>query len=90
MSELIKIVLCKYNPFRDGVQNNGVIIEITEPVEKHTAPLSTLEEVKKFYENQSSVLADALFNHLPQGTCDRLLIKLMQKKTSLYVGKTES
>ncbi len=43
-------------------------------------------EAKEFYTLQAMQLSEALFNSLPQGTMDRLLIEMIKHKASLYVG----
>ena len=48
----------------------------------------SLEDVGKHFDEQATLLEQALYNSLPQGTYDRLAIKLMSRKVSLYVGIT--
>ncbi len=81
------IKVAKFDPLHNKVAEDTVI-SITESLPEYRK--GTIQDTLAYYENQADMIADALFNSLPQGTFDRLLIKLMQRKTSLYRGKTES
>lgn len=48
------------------------------------------EELEITYDLDARALANALFYSLPQGTFDRLIIKLMKRKTSIYRGLTQA
>ncbi|HEC60709.1 hypothetical protein LCGC14_0831570 [marine sediment metagenome] len=48
------------------------------------------ETIEEAYNHDADLLSRALFYSLPQGTFDRLLIKLMKRKTSSYRGITRS
>ena len=77
-----------YNPFpHQGVPPDTTIIIKGDPPEFHGP--DALEQHQKFYEQQAADLLDALYNSLPQGTFDRLGMAFMQKKVSLYRGRTE-
>jgi len=83
-----KIFLAKADPL--GEQKiEDTVINITREISDFTH-LRELEVFRNFYNDQANGLADALFDSLPQGTFDRLLIALMKRKTSLYMGKTVS
>ena len=47
-------------------------------------------DVEEIYNEDAESLAWALFYSLPQGTFDRLIIKLMKRKVNLYRGLTRS
>jgi len=51
-------------------------------------PDRTQANVEAFYYDQAKILAKALFGSLPQGTLERLIIELMEKKVSVYRGLT--
>lgn len=59
-------------------------------VEAETPEFASLHQAEAYYAAEADRLAEALFGSLPQGTLDRLLIHLMQRKLSLYRGVTES
>ena len=59
-----------------------MFISISADLPKH----KTLEDSENYYDTQAIQLEDALYNVLPQGVFDRLTIKLMERKTSLYRG----
>ncbi len=59
-------------------------------IQNDTPDFKDLKQGEAYYEEQAATLADGLFDSLPQGTYDRLVIKLMTKKTSLYAGRTAS
>lgn len=84
-----EVKVAKFDPLQNQTAEDTVI-SIAEDYPISLNNDRTTEELVAYYENQAELIADALFNSLPQGTCDRLLIKLMQHKTSLYRGKTES
>lgn len=52
--------------------------------------LKTLEEMQNYYDNQARILAEALTKALPQGIIEPLMIRLMEKRVSLYVGVMEN
>ncbi len=84
------IKVAKFDPLHNKVAED-TIISITEALPAIISKcIMPIEEVEEYFEAQADQIADALFNSLPQGTLDRLHIKLMQHKTSLYQGKTES
>ena len=44
---------------------------------------STLEGSRTLYQRDAQQLAEALFQHLPGGTIDQLLVELMQRRACL-------
>jgi len=46
------------------------------------------EELELAFDLDAGCLAKALFYSLPEGTLDKLIIKLMKRKTSVYRGIT--
>lgn len=45
---------------------------------------------RAYYDTEAKMIADGLFDALPQGTLDRILIHFMQRKLSLYRGLTNT
>jgi hypothetical protein len=43
---------------------------------------ATLAEAQLVYDSEAVLLADALVNHLPQATLDRVLLRLMERKVN--------
>ena len=84
--EVRRIFLCAFDPLFEQ-QPKKVVISITEDLPESRL-LKCLDDAHSFHEHQASVLADALFHSLPQGTLDRLLMKLMAHKVSVYRGMT--
>lgn len=84
------VKIAKFDPFHHEMAEDTVISITEDNPDLHDIDYKTLEDVAAYFENQATMLSDALYNSLPQGTFDRLLIKLMQHKTSLYRGKTGS
>ena len=77
--------VCKANPLLERcleIEGQAIIIDSKIP------DCLTLDECKIFHEKQARLIDDALFNSLPQGTYDLLGIKFMQRKVSLYQGRT--
>lgn len=68
-----------------NVKPKNVKIIISDVI--HT--FDNIEEAEQFYQDQAEQLAGILFSSLPQGTLDRFLIVLMQRKLSLYRGLTD-
>ena len=77
--------ICKANSFRKigGIEGQAICIDNKIPEEM------TLEASKLFHARQAHLINEALSETLPQGTYDRLGIMFMQKKLSLYQGRTE-
>jgi hypothetical protein len=86
---VIEVTVCKADKLLDREEIpevEGAVIHITEKMPEHT----NLEDAEWFHDKQAHQIADALFKSLPQGTCDRILIHLMERKLSLYRGVTIS
>ena len=81
----MKIKLNKADPL-GGDEIPDVLIDISNPLPD--CMIKSLEDVKKQFDEQAELLEQALYSVLPQGTYDRLAIKLMSRKVSLYVGIT--
>ncbi len=61
-----------------------LVIEIAEEVPALKASENGyLDEYRIFYRMEGRALADALWQHLPGGTLDQLLIALLEKRASL-------
>ncbi len=84
-----KIVRPKMANGLQGTRAIPVIIAIGDPLLDFKGDIG-LDKVGSFYQAEADTLADALFNSLPQGTLDRLLIHLMKRKLSCYRGITSS
>ena len=78
--------VCKANSFNlpEGQTIKGQIIVIDDKI----PPMMDLSESDEFHEDQAGMINHALQAVLPQGTYDRLGIKFMQHKISLYQGRT--
>lgn len=74
--------------------------EKDEPVEKAVLEITLdiptlkdlsigLEKVHEMYDEEAEAIMYVLYNHLPQGTMHRLLIKMLQRYPSYYVGPGE-
>jgi hypothetical protein len=72
----------------DSLLSNIKVPDIFIDISSDLPACKTLEDSEKYYEAQAIKLEDALYNVLPQGVLDRLIIKLMERKTSLYRGIT--
>lgn len=82
---MIETKACKANPlWKDVPEIEGQTIIIDSKILDY----STLDEWKMFCEKQAEMIDEALFNSLPQATYDLLGIKFMQRKVSLYQGRT--
>lgn len=78
--------ICKANPLTkpQEIEDQAICIDQKIPEEM------TLEASRMFYDRQAYLINKALHETLPQGTYDRLGIMFMQRKVSLYQGRTES
>jgi hypothetical protein len=77
---------------------NTIILSIAEPIaDQDPEPVtiiidgklpefSDLKEAEQYYDHQASALEKGLFNALPQGVMDKVIIRLMARKVSLYRG----
>jgi len=80
------LILYKFDPLA-GQKAPGVTIEIV--AELPSMEDENLEYAAKFYDNQATLLVNALRSNLPQGVLFRVLYKLMEHyaKEVLYRGK---
>jgi len=79
-----EVKICKAGSIGDAPVE-PVIITVNEDL-----PDPTSGDVELAYDLDAGSLAQALFYSLPQGTFDRLIIKLMKRKISSYRGLTIS
>ncbi len=77
-----EVKICKADPIGE-TEVQPVTIEVN-------GTLPGPEELELAYDLDAGALANALYYSLPQGTFDRLIIKLMKRKTSVYRGITRS
>ena len=81
------VEVCKAEPIGSTEKVDNVLIYIG-----HRLPglHMDLKEIMAFYDDEAQKIADALFDHLPQGTMDRVLYKIMERKVkeSGYMGLT--
>lgn len=89
MEQIVSI--CKADPIGVNDKNSvrPVIIRITEDIPDFHGH-EALAFAREFYADEAKTLAFALFNSLPQGTLDRLIIVLMERTASLYRGTAKS
>lgn len=75
-----------------GIVPEEATIEISEqlPQVHGGADVNWRDECEGMYSGQAILLANTLYESLPQGTYDRLIIELMRKKLSVYRGVTNS
>lgn len=84
-----RIVVYKADAITDrSPEVEDCIIEISESLPEYKA--STLAEIEKFYAGEAKLIADALFDHLPQGIFEPLLVEMMRHRISLYRGVSGS
>jgi hypothetical protein len=84
------IKIAKFDPLHQETAEDTVISITEDNPGLSNNDHRSMKDMAVYYEDQADLIADALYNSLPQGTFDRLVIKLLQHKTSLYRGKTES
>jgi len=78
------IIIDKADPLTSEGETPNTTIEIVKELER----CKTLKDAEIHYEQQAELIENALFGSLPQGVYDRLIVKLMKRKTSLYRGIT--
>ncbi len=79
------IVIDKADPMLIDQKVPNILIEIVGELPDQ----KTIQDCENHHESQATLIESALFNSLPQGTYDRLGMKFMQRKVSLYRGITE-
>lgn len=73
------------------LRDTDPIYPVTVIIDQDLPPRErTIEHIEETMNDDAEALAMALFYSLPQGTLDRLLIKLMKRKVSAYRGLTKS
>lgn len=84
-----RIIVYKADALTDrSPQVEDCIIEISEKLPEHRT--LTLAEIENYYANEAMLIADALFDHLPQGIFEPLLVEMMKRRISLYRGVSGS
>ena len=68
------------------IGKDSLVVDTTIRIIGEVPNFDTLEEGTEFFTLQAMQISEALFNSLPQGTLDYLLIEIMKRKTSLYMG----
>ena len=66
----------------------GYVIEISAKLPNFDE--STLREIASYYAQEAKMIADVLFDHLPQGIFEPLLVEMMKRRISLYRGVSGS
>jgi len=64
----------------DDRQIRPVIVHITEPIPE----MESLDAAEMTYWNEADELSEALYDALPGGTFDRVLVRLMEIKATLF------
>lgn len=81
-----EIRLYKFSPLAGQIAEDTIIyIDQDLPDSRD----QTLADTEKFYQEQAKILADALFDCLPQGIIEPLTIELLKRRVSLYMGKMD-
>ena len=81
------VSLFKADPTVSGEDIAEVEIRITESCSVISNKL-THADVCRIFDLEAEKLAKVLFNSLPQGVFDRVIVELMKKKSDIYFGKT--
>ena len=69
----------------DEVESVSIVINL----EVSDGPLESLDEWKQVTQKEAEALEDALISSLPQGIYDALLIRMLERKRSLFVVPAE-
>ena len=64
-------------------------VQIVINLEVSDGPLESLDEWKQVTQKEAEALEDALISALPQGIYDALLIRMLERKRSLFVVPAE-
>ena len=65
----------------DEVESVSIVINL----EVSDGPLESLDKWKQVTQKEAEALEDALISSLPQGIYDALLIRMLERKRSLFV-----
>lgn len=94
MSTAVKTVMVHRAGDLGGRTIEPCTIYIGECIDVVLGRAATLKEAELVYEVEAARVADALFDHLPQGALERVLLRLMERKVNsgncLYKGATGS
>jgi hypothetical protein len=82
----MKSVKIKAGDSIGGVHPEPVLIEISGNVSMDTKPIKDLKEVEIYFNMEAEKLCSALLSSLPQGIIEPLVIKLLERRVSLYHG----
>lgn len=86
-----KIILPKADAMVSGKDEiESFTIEISAKIKPIIDTEISLVGVREYYDSKAHILADALTTSLPQGIMEPLIVKLMQKRISLYCGLMEN
>lgn len=69
----------------DEVESVSIVINL----EVSDGPLESLDKWKQVTQKEAEALEDALISALPQGIYDALLIRMLERKRSLFVVPAE-
>ena len=72
----------KASPIGDEIIKDGNI-SISLPLEG----AATIKDTERIMEEDARKIAKVLQNHLPQGTRQKLLIKMLQDTLNVYIGR---
>ncbi len=64
-------------------QLDDLVITATEQI-PDLSRVETLKQVAELYKIQGEKVADALFAHLPGGTVDAILARMLERRASLF------
>jgi hypothetical protein len=62
----------------------SLVVRVTEPITTPSYALDTGEELRRLYDEQGRMLAEHLWASLPGGTMDQLLVRLLERRASLF------
>lgn len=78
------IVISKAEPTVQGEPVEDAVIHIDEPMPQMFRN-GTLEQLAEWFDLQAHYLEKVLFEHLPGGTYDHLVSKMLERKASHFV-----
>lgn len=79
------VPICIAQPL-GGIEPRRAVIQMVRPIPE----FKTLDAAKAYYDTEADMVAKALFEALPQGTLDRIMLHLMKRQLSCYRGVTGS